>query len=62
MQFAFRPDGHVELTALGQTRVGTYKVADGKVYITTGTETRAFRLLPDGCIEGGFAFGRLCKR
>jgi hypothetical protein len=60
--FDFKSGSRVEITVLGSTRVGSYKLEDGKVYITAANDTQAFRFDKNGCIDGGFVFGTLCKR
>lgn len=59
--FTFKSGSRVEITVLGSTRVGTYKLEEGKVYITSANDTQAFRFDAKGCIDGGFLFGTLCK-
>jgi hypothetical protein len=61
-EFEFKSQNRVEVTVLGSTRVGTYRIEDGKVYVTTGNDTQAFRFDANGCIDGGFAFGTLCRQ
>jgi len=60
--FTFGSGNRVEITVLGSTRVGTYKLERGKVYITAANDTQAFRIDEHGCIDGGFLFGTLCKQ
>lgn len=60
--FSFKSGNSVEITALGSTRVGTYELKDGKVYITAANDTQAFAFNDKGCIEGGFLFGTLCRK
>lgn len=60
--FDFKSGGKVEITVLGSTRVGTYTLEDGKVYISAGNETHAFKFDDAGCIDGGFLFGKLCRK
>jgi hypothetical protein len=60
--FNFKSGNRVEITVLGSTRVGTYKLEDGKVYITAANDTQAFKFNAQGCIDGGFMFGTLCKQ
>jgi hypothetical protein len=60
--FYFKSGNRVEITVLGSTRVGTYKLEDGKVYVTAANETQAFKFNAKGCIEGGFLFGTLCRK
>ncbi len=62
VDFNFKSGGKVEITVLGSTRVGTYKLEDGKVYITAANDTQAFKFDHAGCIDGGFLFGTLCKK
>jgi hypothetical protein len=60
--FEFRSDHRVEITVLGNTRVGSYELRDGELYISTSNEVRAFKFDGHGCIDGGFLFDRLCKQ
>lgn len=55
-------DDQVEAHFMGQTAVGSYDVKDGKVYITMDGDTTVFPIDNNGCIEGGFVFGTVCKR
>ncbi len=60
--FDFKSGNKVEITVLGSTRVGTYKLEEGKLYITAANDTQAFKFNDHGCIDGGFIFGTLCKQ
>jgi hypothetical protein len=60
--FDFRSDHRVEITVLGNTRVGSYELKDGELYISSHNEVRAFKFDAHGCIDGGFLFGGLCKQ
>lgn len=52
----------VEIDLLGNVQVGSFKVEDGKVYITFAGQTQAMRIDDSGCIDGGLLLGRACKK
>ncbi|MEC9358913.1 MAG: hypothetical protein VX836_13715 [Pseudomonadota bacterium] len=54
--------GEVEISYLGQTKLGTYEIKDDKVHITVAGDTRVFAIDDDGCIIEGVVFDKLCKK
>lgn len=52
----------VEIDLLGNIQVGSFKVEDGKVYVTFAGQTQAMRIDDSGCIDGGLLLGRACKK
>lgn len=59
--YTFKGDT-VEMDMMGVQQVGTYKVEDGKVYITMGGQTHAMKIDDEGCIDGGPLLGKVCKK
>lgn len=60
-RYTFKGD-QVEIDLMGNIQVGSYKVEDGKVYITLGGQTQALRINDQGCIDGGMLLGVACKK
>jgi hypothetical protein len=58
----FKSGGKVEITAMGQTKEGTYVVEDGKVKITISGDTTILTMKDKGCLDGGGFIGTLCKK
>jgi len=59
--YTFKGD-RVEIDLLGNIQVGSFKVEDGKVYLTFAGQTQAMHIDDGGCIDGGPLFGRACKK
>lgn len=56
-------NGTVEVdTLVGPTVAGTYEVRNDRVHITHSGATEVYPIDRDGCIDGGWVYGRLCKR
>jgi hypothetical protein len=58
----FKSGGKVEITAMGQTKEGTYEVENKKVKVTIGGETNILTINDKGCLDGGGFIGTLCKK
>jgi hypothetical protein len=61
MQMEFHSNGKVEMGAMGMAQEGTYAVEDGKAKISVAGQTMIMKIDDKGCLEGGFALGKLCK-
>jgi hypothetical protein len=60
-KLVFRSGKEVEITFMGSTGVGSYKIDGKRVLITVNGSTQVFEA--DGaCIDGGATAGRYCKR
>ena len=46
----------------GMTKAGSYKVENGKLIATVGTDTIVMTITPDGCLDAGGLVGRFCKK
>jgi len=57
----FKPGGKVELDFVG-IHEGSYRVEDGRVYISFNGRTEIMPIDSQGCLEGGGMWGKLCKR
>lgn len=58
----FKSGGKVEITAMGQTKEGTYEVEDNKVKVTISGDTNILTINDKGCLDGGGFIGTLCKK
>ncbi len=46
----------------GMTKAGTYKVQDGKLTATVGTDAIVMTITADGCLDAGGPVGKFCKK
>jgi hypothetical protein len=60
-EMTFRSGGEVDLTFMGMTKVGQWKLDGDRVTITIGGETNVLTRGDDGCLDGGGLIGRYCR-
>ncbi|MEO7009005.1 MAG: hypothetical protein ABI156_07665 [Caldimonas sp.] len=61
-QFVFKSGGKVELNILGMIQEASYVVEDKKVKIATAQGVQVMNIDAQGCLDGGFMLGKLCRQ
>ena len=61
-QFEFKSNGKVELNILGMIQEASYVVEDRKVKIATAQGVQVMNIDAQGCLDGGFMLGKLCRQ
>lgn len=60
-EMTFRSKNEVDLTFMGMTKVGQWKMDGDRVTITIGGETHVLTRDDTGCLDGGGLIGRYCQ-